>query len=294
MAFEEKTPVENGLPQKFLCHIQYNKYGGSIQPHYHDYIEILYSIDGSNEIRLNDSHYTFSTGDLVLINSRDVHSISYTSDGCYIVLRFMPELLYRSPQSAIDLKYILPFVLNDVNKANIFSKRKLENCPIPQLLFEIYDEYKKKKYGYEIAIMTKINTIFLWFLRYWHSKNIDLDLNIASYEGTAKKLQKVFSYVEKNYGSDITAEDMAQLCNMSYSYFSRIFKKIMKKSFSEYLTYVRVSEAEKLLVTSDMNITEIAMEVGFSTSSYFIQQFKNLKIISPKQYRKNYENTQSE
>lgn len=284
---EEKSYIENGLPLQFLCHLQYNKKNHSISAHYHSYIEIIYSIEGSNEIFLNDARSTFSTGDLVLINSRDVHSI-VCGDGVYLVLRFEPELLYGSPQSAIELKYVLPFVLNSFKHQTVFLKRELEKSVVPQRLFEIYEENKKKGYGYEIAVRTKINEIFLWFLRYWHKKNVNIDLNIAAHEGAAKRLQDVFEYVSKNYGSDISAADMAELCSMSYSYFSRTFKKIMKKSFSEYLTYVRISEAEKLLITSDMNITEIAMQVGFSTTSYFIQQFKNIKLISPKQYRKKF------
>ena len=284
---EEKSYIENGLPLQFLCHLQYNKKNHSISAHYHSYIEIIYSIEGSNEIFLNDARSTFSTGDLVLINSRDVHSI-VCGDGVYLVLRFEPELLYGSPQSAIELKYVLPFVLNSFKHQTVFLKHELEKSVVPQRLFEIYEENKKKSYGYEIAVRTKINEIFLWFLRYWHKKNINIDLNLAAHEGAAKRLQDVFEYVSKNYGSDISAADMAELCSMSYSYFSRTFKKIMKKSFSEYLTYVRISEAEKLLITSDMNITEIAMQVGFSTTSYFIQQFKNIKLVSPKQYRKNF------
>lgn len=284
---EEKSYIENGLPLQFLCHLQYNKKNHSVSAHYHSYIEIIYSIEGSNEIFLNDARSTFSTGDLVLINSRDVHSI-VCGDGVYLVLRFEPELLYGSPQSAIELKYVLPFVLNSFKHQTVFLKHELEKSVVPQRLFEIYEENKKKSYGYEIAVRTKINEIFLWFLRYWHKKNINIDLNLAAHEGAAKRLQDVFEYVSKNYGNDISAADMAELCSMSYSYFSRTFKKIMKKSFSEYLTYVRISEAEKLLITSDMNITEIAMQVGFSTTSYFIQQFKNIKLISPKQYRKKF------
>ena len=284
---EEKSYIENGLPLQFLCHLQYNKKNHSVSAHYHSYIEIIYSIEGSNEIFLNDTRSTFSTGDLVLINSRDVHSI-VCGDGVYLVLRFEPELLYGSPQSAIELKYVLPFVLNSFKHQTVFLKHELEKSVVPQRLFEIYEENKKKSYGYEIAVRTKINEIFLWFLRYWHKKNINIDLNLAAHEGAAKRLQDVFEYVSKNYGNDISAADMAELCSMSYSYFSRTFKKIMKKSFSEYLTYVRISEAEKLLITSDMNITEIAMQVGFSTTSYFIQQFKNIKLISPKQYRKKF------
>ena len=283
---EEKVYIENGLPLQCIAHMQYNKKGHTITPHFHDYIEIIYSIDGNNEIRLNDNQYFFSAGDLVLINSQDIHSI-ICGDGCYLVLRFEPELLYGSLRSSVDLKYILPFVLNSFKHQIIFNADEIKAGNISQYLFEIYEEYKKKNYGYEIAIRTRINEIFLWFLRYWHKKNINI--SISSQESFAKPLQKVFVYVSENYASDITVESMAKLCNMSYSYFSRMFKKIMKKSFSEYLTYVRINESEKLLITTDLNITEIAMQVGFSTSSYFIQQFKNVKNISPKQYRKNLE-----
>jgi len=94
--------------------------------------------------------------------------------------------------------------------------------------------------------------------------------------------------VENNYYNDITSLDMASICNLSYSYFSRAFKKIMKKNFKEYLNYIRISKAEKLLSTSELNITEIALAVGFSTSSYFIQQFKQYKGISPKQFKNKY------
>lgn len=286
--FEEKTYIENGLPLQFLCHIQYNKKNFTISPHYHNYIEILYSVDGDNEVQLNDNLMTFSTGELVLINSRDVHSI-VCGDGCYLVLRFEPELLYGSAQSATDIKYILPFVLNTFKHENIFTADIMKKSKVPQLLFEIYEEVSKKKYGYELSVRIKINEIFLWILRYWNSKNINVNLNISTQDTTAGRLHEVFSYVSENYGTEITAQDMAKLCNMSYSYFSRMFKKIMKKSFSEYLTYVRISEAEKLLITTDMNITEIAMQVGFSTTSYFIQQFKNIKSVSPKQFKKSFE-----
>lgn len=100
-----------------------------------------------------------------------------------------------------------------------------------------------------------------------------------------KRFVKLFDYVSEHYSESITAEDAAGICSMSYSYFSRFFKRVMKKSFSEYVNFVRISEAEKLLVSTDLNITEIAMQTGFSTSSYFIYQFKKMKSVSPKQFR---------
>jgi AraC-like DNA-binding protein len=76
------------------------------------------------------------------------------------------------------------------------------------------------------------------------------------------------------------------MLNMSYSYFSRYFKSLIGKTFSEYLTYVRITEAEKMLLTTDLNITEVALESGYSNSSYFIAQFRVMKGMSPRQFKK--------
>ena len=59
----------------------------------------------------------------------------------------------------------------------------------------------------------------------------------------------------------------------------------MGRNFSEYVNLVRVSKAEHMLASSNMPITEVALEVGFTTSSYFIEQFKYFKAITPKQFR---------
>ena len=55
----------------------------------------------------------------------------------------------------------------------------------------------------------------------------------------------------------------------------------MKKSFSEYLTYLKLSESEKLLISTDMSVTEIAQTCGFSTTSYYIAVFKKITGETP-------------
>ena len=100
-------------------------------------------------------------------------------------------------------------------------------------------------------------------------------------------IQSAIEFISQNY-SDITALDVAKHCNWSYSYFSRTFKKIMRMSFSQYLNQYRLNKAEQLLCTTDKTIFQISSEVGFSTSSYFIQLFKEKKKISPKKYREKF------
>jgi len=68
---------------------------------------------------------------------------------------------------------------------------------------------------------------------------------------------------------------------MSYSYFSRIWKRIVRRSFREYLNEVRVSHAEHLLKTTSLPVTQIALECGYNNVSYFIAVYKELKGITP-------------
>ncbi len=151
---------------------------------------------------------------------------------------------------------------------------------------EIISDDTNREYGFEIAIRTNIGQIFLWILRKWHKKGLDLNLESGLNQINIKRLESIFDYVDDHYNEQISIAEMAQYCNISYSYFSRFFKKMMSTNFSEYVNHIRISKAEFILATSDKSITDIAMAVGFTTTSYFIQQFKLFKNITPKQYRK--------
>lgn len=289
--YVEKKDTLDDLPLPISVHIQEGYTAGTIaSAHIHDYIEIIYTITGKFRILLNNKDYYFGSGDMVLINSNEIHNIISLTDGPnkYIVVKFEPEILYTTTQSVFEMKYVMPFILNESTHQKIFQREEIEHSVIPDIITGIQQEYRDKHYGYELAVRANIFNLFLFILRRWNSQNMDLNINPEVNKDMVKRLQTVFDYVENNYQNDITSLNMAALCNLSYSYFSRAFKKIMKKNFKEYLNYVRISKSEKLLSTSELNITEIALAVGFSTSSYFIQQFKQYKGISPKQFKNKY------
>lgn len=285
---EKPTLSAQGTPEQYICHMQATRSNCVCTiPHSHEYIEVLYCTGGDFEIWLNGKYFNFSKGDLVVINSHEIHTINSLSEGHYIVLRFLPEIIYSAGNSVFEAKYISPFLINSSRHQRIFHPEELEGTDIAKRMTDILEEYVKKPYGYELAIRTYINGIFLQILRYWNTKNIDLELDTGVSGEFLEKIHGVMDYVSANFENDITASDAAAMCNVSYSYFSRIFKQITKHSFSEHLNYVRITEAEKLLASTDLSMTEIAMQTGFSTSSYFIQQFRLRKHISPKQFRKN-------
>ena len=81
----------------------------------------------------------------------------------------------------------------------------------------------------------------------------------------------------------VTEADAASFVNLSYSYYSKLFRRVVGKNFNDYLTTVRINEAERLLLSTEQTITEIALATGFATSSHFIEKFRKIKNITPKQ-----------
>jgi AraC-like DNA-binding protein len=289
---EEKKAVVNGVSYNYLCHTQIVSYAGNIWPaHYHNYIEILYGISGTYEVILNGKYHKFTNGDLVLINSKEVHQINscYEEGGKYIVLRFEPEVIYSNMfNNHLHLKYVLPFILETSNHQKVIKADVIGTTFIPELLYEITKEFQTEAFGYELAIQNHIGRIFLWILRYFHETSSEFMQSGLTDLELIRRLQPSLDYVLEHFDEEIKATHMAELCNMSSSYFSRTFNSQMKMNFNEYVNYVRIMEAEKLLVSTTMNITEISNSVGFSTTSYFIKLFKEYKKISPKQFRKEF------
>ena len=96
-------------------------------------------------------------------------------------------------------------------------------------------------------------------------------------------------FVESNCQTDLTMSAVAEHCGMSYTAFSRFFARYAQKSFPEYLTGVRLRRAALLLTTTHNSITQIAMDCGFSTASYFIQRFRQHNGVAPGEFRRQIE-----
>lgn len=107
-------------------------------------------------------------------------------------------------------------------------------------------------------------------------------------EHESDRMNKVHAYVMKNFREKISLEDVAAIANMSPTSFSRYFKMHANKTFSDFLTEIRIGYSCKLLVEKKISISEACYESGFNTLSNFNRQFKELTHHSPFEYRKKY------
>lgn len=248
--------------------------------HYHDYIELLYALNADAHVWCNGEKCSFRPGDLVIINSKEPHTLTFNKNSSYICIKFLPQILYADENSLFELRYVLPF-LRDNSHQQVFHKDELRSIDVHSLVLEIMDEWQSKGPAFELIIRANILKIFTGIFRYWHNVNI-----LPGETGITDTLKKALKYVSENFDT-VTEYEVAKYCSISYTHFSHIFKKTMGKTFKEYITFLRLREAEKLLLSTDESIAEIAATCGFSSSSYFISKFRNLKGITPRQFREN-------
>lgn len=104
-------------------------------------------------------------------------------------------------------------------------------------------------------------------------------------KGANQLIQPALVYIKKHPQEKITLEKMAALCNISPSYFSKLFAKENMGNLSDYVNNIRIDRAKELLLNSDWNIRTIAEHVGYDDSGYFIKLFKKFTNKTPLEYR---------
>ena len=107
-------------------------------------------------------------------------------------------------------------------------------------------------------------------------------------ETETDRMNRVHAYVMKNFREKITLDNVAAIANMSPTSFSRYFKIHANKTFSDFLTEIRIGYSCKLLISQKMNISQVCYDSGFNTLSNFNRQFKAFTHYNPIEYRKKY------
>jgi transcriptional regulator GlxA family with amidase domain len=100
------------------------------------------------------------------------------------------------------------------------------------------------------------------------------------------RLNTVFEYIDKHMSEKVMLKEVAEIAHFSQTHFERVFKEYTNYSFYQYLKYIRIKKAETLLLTPELPITEVALDVGFESITAFNKAFKEIKHCTPSEYKK--------
>lgn len=257
--------------------------GGDIRtPHYHEHIEFLYADRPcSVNVWVGGESVRFETGDMLIINANVPHTFDNRLElSGYICIKVLPEMIYSAESTFFDLRYALPFFKNSLEGYQHFSREEIGEVGVRELFCSCLREWQSREYGYEVALKSHVMSIFLWTVRHCQQR-FPTD---GAEDVNHRLIQRSLDYINSNY-TDVTEGSAAAVAGMSNSHYSREFARCVGRSFREYLLLTRINAAEKLLLLTDMSVTEIALASGFATSSHFIERFKSLRGMTPSKYR---------
>lgn len=107
-------------------------------------------------------------------------------------------------------------------------------------------------------------------------------------EGDTERMNRVYAHVMQRFTEKIRISEVAALAHMTPTSFSRYFKVHANKTFSEFVSEIRIGHAFKLLIDKKINVSRACYESGFQTLSNFNRQFKKITKRTPLEYQRQY------
>ncbi|OAS13266.1 AraC family transcriptional regulator [Paenibacillus oryzisoli] len=257
-----------------------------LELHWHEELEFLMVTKGKAVFRVSMDDYTLEAGDAIFVNAGQLHSGQLVDDEacCFTAIVFHADVLGGGQFDIVREKYILPLIQqNFVIPVHItrHTEREKELLALLQEVFQLNVSegllYELSTKGLLLMIISKLILL---------GGPVFRELPLSVNHTKVDRLKMIIAYINLNFSLPIRLEDLAALVSFSDSYFCRYFKSYTGKSPLVYLNQVRVQRAAILLRETDRRITEISLDVGFNTLSYFIGVFKAHFGDTPSTYRK--------
>ena len=239
--------------------------------HWHEEIEIIYMKKGSLWITILEERFEGREGDLFFVNPRELHFMKSDDRSVeYYTLLFPAEFIsFQSDDMLAHKKRILPVRIEN---------RSLEKN-VKEKIQQLIEVNIRKEYGFELRTHILLLEIMEQFLL--------CDSFLPAAKGTDMALQKdMISFIQEHCMEKITLQMLAEEFHLSEKYISEYFKNHFSIGFMQYVGHLRMTKAKKLLLDTDLQITEVAMACGFNSVNLFIRKFKELFQMTPLQYRK--------
>lgn len=254
----------------FYIYTLYANPGQNVPLHWHEEIEILFSkADGI--LMLDGKTINYLKGDILFINSQQLHSTYHTSAGWAYHILIHPELL------------CIRNILNDKNKSFRFTEKiASDDVFCRQLLENIIQIPTLVSYKNRLFVMSKLFEL-LFYLMDKGYLIIENETGITTQESYIKS---ALEYISQNLSHRIPVQSIADEVGISKEYLMRLFKIYTGETINSYIQAHRL-EAAKNDLSAGYSLTDIIYKYDYSDVAYFCRLFKNHYGISPGKFKEN-------
>ena len=274
MGFEHELIIPNeGFPFKLF---QFEGKDGHYvrEKHWHRSIEIFAVFEGTLAFFINEEEYPLGSGEFILLNSNEIHSISSPEANRTIVLQ-IPMSVLRNVETGEGLILFT-------------HSPKRQDSKIMELIGSMYQELQERGSEYEWKVQSDFFMLVYLLLTKYRKREI-LPEEIRHYR-KLNRLSTITDYIRENYTKELSLEMVADRFGYSPSYLSRMFRKYAQTNYKTYLQNVRIEYGFQELANTDHTIGEIALNNGFPNQKAFTREFKKKYGILPSEYRRGQKN----
>lgn len=253
----------------------------NVELHHHDFNEIYILLSGDVEYFIEDIKYNLTPGDILLINSQELHRPKIKPGVPYerIVLFIRPEFIISCNKEGANLALCFESYHEGYNHL-LHPENKMLNT-IKEVLIRIFTLLSSNSFGSDILkelyiaeFLVYINQCFLNNMQQKESATIHNE-----------RMKRIIDYINKNIDDNLSLDRIAHELYISKYHLSHYFKYYMGISLHRFIKYKRLLMARSLL-KADSNVTNVCQKCGFGDYNNFIRSFKKLYGISPKKFAK--------
>ncbi|EIQ01592.1 transcriptional regulator containing an amidase domain and an AraC-type DNA-binding HTH domain [Opitutaceae bacterium TAV1] len=253
--------------------------------HWHDFCELVIVAGGRGQHILEGESFFVSTGDVLVVQGRQVHCFRERDGLALINVMYDPArlplpfgLLRRLPG------YSALFMLEPTfRSAHRFSSRlhlgRRDLGSAETLVERIETESSQGQDGHEAVLLGLLVELMVFLSRRYGESD-------ATESRALLRIGQFVSMLEQRFREPWTLEQLASRAHLSRTNLLRVFRKATGQSPIDFLIGLRIEAARRLLRQSDLDITAIALECGFSDSNYFARQFRQVCGLTPTAYRR--------
>lgn len=264
--------TKEALPrqQMILRNVASATYGGDWHstPHAHSYTELFYIIGGNGQFQINGALFPVQAHQLVVVNPNILHTeVSYETHPLEYIVLGIEGLELTMPDSGEAQYCIYSFP---------------EQNPVLTCMQHVLQEMQVRGPEYQTLCLAYMDIIMVQLMR---SASVTVTQTHSRFPAN-RQCASVRQYIDRHYKESITLDLLAEKVSINKYYMAHAFKREYGVSPINYLITCRIREGKRLLTETDLSLSQIAAVLGFSSSSYFSQSFRNAEGISPTEYRK--------
>lgn len=285
----EKVPHGSSDFPFAVYDVDYPSGGQSILPlHWHEEIEFLYVRSGRAVFSVNHAEIPVQAGDCLIVNSGEPHS-GYCdfADGCsYTAVVFKLSWLSALHPDLCQELHLNPLLRGELLFPSLLTRRQESNRSGIDRIEDLLADCRQVG-GNGQPLLVKGRLYLLLAALY------PLLISRQQYERANplnshkwKNMLQVLEYIDENFKSPLSLDELASVGSMSPSHLCRLFKELTDMRPLEYIQLLRVNSAAIMIQSGSCSMLEAALENGFQHLSYFSKQFKKFKGMSPSAYKR--------